>query len=77
MANRKCPKWVRAKLQKALDAANMGTANFGWPHEEVTFHGKTIPLDEFIKEHVRLYNSTWISGPLEDIIEWTDRQKDA
>ncbi len=75
------PHRILNELKKARAAATLEEAKFGWPDSTMTaqcrdgdFSGNP---DEFIKERVRLYHSTWIIGPLDRAIAWAEKEMGA
>lgn len=66
-----------AKIKKAIEAAKMGNASFGFPNHMVKHNPhmereRTEHVDVAIKELTRNYRHSWIIGPLEEFLEWAE-----
>lgn len=71
----KLPFAIEKKLQDAIEAASCRNASFG--SGKVTYQGRDIPLDDFIKERIRVHHDTWIREPLKSVLDWSDGLRDA
>jgi hypothetical protein len=50
--------------------ATMESASFGMPGETVTYRGEEIPVDQFVKDRIRPWLSSYIQWPLKNLAAW-------
>lgn len=72
------PRKILEALKAARAAATMEEASFGFPDDKVvaSMHmrdTKTLHPDDFIKGQTRLYRQSWIIAPLDQVIEWAEK----
>lgn len=79
------PSHIENLLREALKSAQMTNASFdhmGADKSTIVYEGndkkgQTWPsLTDMIREKTRLYRSSWIIGPIEQILEWNEAPKD-
>ena len=65
MAKTKLPYEVRKRINKAISCAMLERASFAMDATE----------DEKIKSKVRTYLSTYIAGPLNEVVDWDEGRR--
>ena len=59
-------------LKELRRNASLENASFGFRGNLVTCNGKTMPVDDFIKERTRLHRETWILPWIDQVIAWAE-----